>query len=318
MLRKIVLALVASAALAIGAAGVASAALVPSYQAVADGTAGYYAQTGLSVHNIGAMITTDKAALNIGGVGQGGIGVQGCDPNNGWGFQEGLVSNGTTFSVDYQTGTLAGASADNCVGNGVLPNPHVLNTHLTGLPVGDPVTLYAVYSSYKKTNGTKAQGRGKVFGAVTFQATDAFGVETYTDTVWKLPAGENIDMAGAGVEQDTTSMSACTPSLPYSTSTTSPSYAPMTLFSAMTSVTYTSGSGACNDIADFSYVFLNGNHGIFGTGHGLAQYGRTHQVITTGGGNLANVAIVAPNDTLTPTAGSGESSFSVYGGDVLG
>lgn len=316
MLSRKSLAAVAAAISIAGAgslavAGSANAALSPTYQAVADGTSGYYQQTGLTVHDIGAIITPDAAALNIGGVGQGGAGVQGCDPNNGFGFQEGLVSNGTSFSVEYATGVLKGANADNCVGNGVLVDPHILNANLTGLPVGDSVTLYARYSTYKKTNGSKAQGKGQWFGAVTFQAADANGFETYTDTVWKLAVDGNVNMAGAGIQQDTTGMSACTPVLPYSGSPTEPT-------DVTSDVTYTGGSGACNDVADFSDVFVNGHFGIFGYGPGLTAYGVTHQVITTGGGLKANAAIVAPNDSLAPFSGTGESAFSVYAGQVIG
>jgi hypothetical protein len=315
--KRIAVAGIAATALAVGAAGIAEASPSSSYQAVADGTAGYYNQTGISVHDIAAEITTNPASLNIGGVGQGGIGVQGCDPNNGFGFQEGLVSNGKTLSVDYATGTLRGANADNCVGNGVLDNPQTLNVNLTGLPVGDTVWVYASYSTYKKTNGTKAQGRGNHYGAVTFQATDEDGFETYTDTVWKLPVDNNIDMAGAGVQQDTTGMSACSP---VSTVVTGPEHnTGGPAFDLATSDTdYLAPSGACNDVADFNDVFINGKFGIFGFGPGLAAHGLTHQVITTGGGLKVNTAIVAPNDTLTPTSGTGESSFSVYAGQVLG
>jgi hypothetical protein len=319
MIRKIALAGAATVALAIGSAGIASASLSTSYQAVADGTAGYYNQAGLTVHDIGAVITTQPAALNIGGVGTGGIGVQGCDPNNGWGFQEGVVSNGVTLSVDYQVGVLKGANADNCVGNGVLPDPLVLNHALTGLPVGDAVTLYASYGTYKKTNGTKAQGKGQIFGAVTFQATDADGFETYTETVWKLPDDENIDMAGAGVEQDTTGMSACSPlSVSNYPTVDQNTGGPGFILGSSGDTDYVAPSGACNDVADFSDVFINGKFGIFGFGPGLADHGIAHQVITTGGGLKANTAIVAPNDTLDPTSGSGESEFSVYAGQVIG
>jgi hypothetical protein len=297
----------------------AGAALVPPYQAVSDGTAGYYTQTGLTVHDVGAVISTNPAALNIGGVGTGGIGTQICDPNNGFGLQLGLVSNGKTFTVEYATGTLKGANADNCVGNGVLVSPHVLNANLTGLPVGDAVTVYTSYSVYKKTNGTKKQGRGQHFGAATFQATDANGFETYSATVWKLPVDNSLDMAGAGVQQDTTGMSACTPLYafdgnltPHNDHNTGP------VLLSGTTVDYTGGSGACNDVADFSSVFINGHFGIFGFGPGLATFGQTHQVVTTGGGLKANAAVVAPNDTLTPGSGSGESVFSVYAGQVIG
>jgi hypothetical protein len=307
--RKIFTTAVAAASLcglALAGTGAANASVHPKivasqYQVVKDGTAGYYDVAGLSVHNIGASVTPQLAAENIGGVGQGGIGTQLCDPNNGWGMQEGLVSNGSTFSVDYAVGTLAGASADGCVGNGVLANPHVLNANLTGLMPGDTVQLYMSYGTYKKTNGTKAQGKGKTFGAATFQAFDATtGFEVYTDIVWKLPVDGSLNSAGAGIQQDTTGLSANTP-----------------LNCSYYDAAGEGCSGASNDVADFSGVFVNGSHGIFGGGHGLATFGDAVQVITTGGGLKINAATVAPNDSLTPTSGFGESDFSVYAGQVL-
>jgi hypothetical protein len=106
-----------------------------------------------------------------------------------------------------------------------------------------------------------------------------------------------LDSAGVGVQQDTTGMSAC----PNST------------------LHYPApggGTGACNDVADFSGVFANGSGGIFGSGYGLANWNAV-QVITTGGGLKANAAIVAPDDSITPSSGTGESSLSVFAGEVL-
>jgi hypothetical protein len=329
MIRKIALAGATAVALTLGGAGIASASLAPQYQVNAKGTAGYYDVAGLSVHDIGATITGNPAALNIGGVGTGGIGTQLCDPNNGFALQLGETSNGSTMSVEYQDGVLAGAAKDACVGNGVLPDPHILNANLTGLTVTDAIQTYIRYSTYKKTNGTKAQGKGKIFGAATFQAFDATsGFELYSATVWKLPNDLFFTSAGAGVEQDTTGLSACTPISPYSD--TAPEYAEGDTFTSATPVDYNSsgragsatgvsgGSGACNDVADFSDVFINGEFGIFGFGPGLAAFGHTVEVITTGGGLYANAATVAANNTLQPTSGFSESSLSVYAGQVIG
>ena len=329
MIRKLAIATAAAAALAIGGASTASAALAPQYQVNAKGTAGYYDVAGLSVHDIGATIAGNPAALNIGGVGTGGIGTQLCDPNDGFALQLGETSNGSTMSIEYQEGILAGAAKDACVGNGVLPDPHILNANLTGLTVTDTIQTYIAYSTYKKTNGTKAQGKGQIFGAATFQAFDeTSGFELYSATIWKLPNDLFFNSAGAGVEQDTTGLSACTPISPYSDA--APEYAEGDTFDATTPVDYNNtgragaspavsgGSGACNDVADFSGVFINGEFGIFGFGPGLAAFGHTVEVITTGGGLYANAATVAANNTLEPTSGPAESSFSAYAGEVIG
>lgn len=283
--------------LALGTSGIANASLLPQYQVVKGGTAGYYGIG--SFENIGATVTPRAAAVNIGGVGTGGIGTQLCDPNNGFGLQLGLVSNGSTFTVEYAAGTLAGASADACVGNGVLANPHVIHQNLASVQVGDPVQLYTSFTNYRTTVKVKS-GKHWVTkhvwrGRATFEAFDWNSVESYSATVSGLAADWSLSNAGAGVQQDTTGMSACTPVTAH----------------------YTGGSGACNDVADFSGVFVNGFGGLFGGGPGLASHPAI-QVITTGGGLKANAATVAPNDTLTPTSGLGESSFSVFAGEVLG
>jgi hypothetical protein len=308
------------AALGVGVmASTASASLLPQYQTASDGTAGYYAIDGGGFNTAGGTITTQAAADNIGGVGAGGIGAQLCDPNTGFGLQVGEVSNGSTFSVDYATGTLKGAAADHCVGDGVLANPHVLNTGLTGIPQGDDVQVWIHSWTYKKTN--PGVGMGDDFNAAVFEGFDlTSGFEIFSSPVqWKLPA-VSFDNAGFGVQQNTTGLSACTPSVPFSS--TAPEYSAADPWSDFTSVRYTGGSGACNDVADFSDIFAwagNQYHHVPQIGSDWAK-GLAHwdalQVITTGGGLKGNVATVAPNDTLEPTTGTGQSSFSVYAGNV--
>lgn len=308
---KPVLAAIAAAAVIGGGAAVgllpAGASLLPQYQVVKSGTAGYYA-IGSNFHNVGTVVKLDPAAVNIGGVGTGGIGTQLCDPNNGFGLQLGVVSNGSTFSVEYADGILAGANADNCVGNGVLANPHVLNANLTAVQPGDSVQLYTSWANYRTTIHVGRDHRPERVerGRATFQAMDlTSGFEVYTATISGLPADSALSSAGAGIQQDTTGMSACTPVVPFGAS------------NYPTTVNYTGGSGACNDVADFSNVFANGHGGMFGFGPGLATWNAV-QVITTGGGLRPNAATVAPNDTLVPTVGFNESAFNVYAGEVLG
>jgi hypothetical protein len=237
-------------------------------------------------------------------VGTGGIGAQLCDPNTGFGLQIGEVSNGSTFSVEYATGVLKGANADNCVGNGVLANPHVLNKALTGLPQGDSVQVWIHTWTYVKTN--PGVGRGNTFKAGVFEAFDvSSGFEIWTSPVqWKLPDA-NLSNAGVGVQQNTTGLSSCTP-IPMSYTNN-----------------YVGGSGACNDVADFSgvWAWAGSDHRhvpLIGsaTARGLAHWNAI-QVVTTGGGLKGNIATVAPDDSLLPTTGTMQSSFSVYAGNVI-
>jgi hypothetical protein len=309
MFRKLVFGTAAavSAALAAGMPALPASAVLRTgtnqYADVADGTAGYYASNGTSFRNAGAVILTSASALNIGGVGKGGIGVQLCDPNNGFGLQDGITSNGSTFTVEYATGILKGANADNCVGNGLLASPHVLNANLAGLPVGDAVTVYESYRLYRKANGTRKQGRGGLYGVATFQAMDNNGFEVFTADVWKLPADRHLTMAGAGVQQDTTGLTgSCAPVV----TSGLPQYQTAPL----------NKTGACNDAADFSGVFADGTGGIGGfagngSGDGLAHW-TTTETVTSVGGLRANAPIVAPDHSLMPTAGTAESAFSVF------
>ena len=321
--KTAVLAGVASV-IALGAATLpASANVLTQYQAVSNGTAGYYAIG--SFHNLGAVIHTDVAGVNIGGVGKGGIGSQLCDPNTGFALQIGETSNGTTFSIQYAAGVLKGAAADNCVGDGVLPNPHILHSLLTGVPAGDNVQTYIQFRNVRVTVGSRHHRHRVWQGRALFQAFDTTsGFELYSKWV-ATQADWSLDSAGVGIQQDTTGMSACTPVFPYSPG------APLTgaVSPWTTGVVYNStgvagsltgsggGSGACNDVTDFSQVFANGVGGIFGTGLGLTHWSAV-QVITTGGGLKANAAIVAPNDTIKPDPSvPAESAFSVYAGQVL-
>ncbi len=305
MFRKLItaaaVAVVAAGGAALGFSQAGANLRTTTYQDVANGTAGYSATNGTPFRNINAVIATTPASLNIGGVGKGGIGVQLCDPNNGFGLQVGITSNGTTFSVDYAYGTLMGAAADHCVGNGVLDMPHVLNPALTALPVGDSVTVYESYRFYVK--GNAGVGQGHRFGAAYFQAMDANGFEIFSADVWKLPADRFVNEAGAGIQQDTTGLTGgCAPlviaGLPVYL-TTPPNQ-----------------TGACKDSADFSGVYANGTGGIGGfagngMGPGLANWNVT-EVVTSAGGLKANDPIVSANHSLVPTTGAGESTFSVF------
>jgi len=284
------------------------------------GTTGYDAIGG-PFHSVGAIVTTSPAADNIGGVGTGGIGVQLCDPNNGYGLQLGLVQTGTsskpTFSVDYQAGTLAGAAADSCVGNGVLPEPKTLNANLTGLANGDAVALYISYYKGSKSVWIEGHwvpgkwvgsGKGRHWvqgfwvpghhervatGKALFQAFDeTAGFEVYSATL-NVPAGEWFDNAGAGVEQNTTLVSANTPVVDY--------FAPAFV------------SGADNPVASFTETGVN-SYAWYEAGTGFADY-FSNEVVSSPGSLAANPTLADAGNTLAPTTGSSPSSFQVFAGN---
>lgn len=320
MIRKIAVAGLVTGMMAFGSAGIASAApsIVPSaVHTASEGTSGIEALHGNTMSNMGATIVTSPAALNIGGVGQGGIGEQLCDPNTGQGLQIGLTSNGSSFSVEYAIGTLAGAAKFVCEGDGVLANPHVLNANLTGIGVGDVVKVYESFRNVLRYRWAKTHWVRMWQGRATFQAYDqSTGSGPYTAYVRTAPIW-NLDSAGAGVQQNTTLLSACTPVVPMGS-----------FFSPNQSTTgdneyneaYTGGSGACNLVAAFSNIFTDGNiTGVLGTGPGLTVTGQWNEVVTTGGGLPGNAALVATNDTLSPDFQSfSPSSLDVFAGQVTG
>ena len=297
--------------LALGSAGAASAAVNPNIRLVANGTAGYYALSD-GTRSIGATITPTPAALNIGGVGSGGIGTQMCDPDNSYALQEGLTTNGSVMSVEFGFGTLGGP----CVGKGVLPHPRLVNAALTGLNPADTVQVFTrnrtlrVHNVWCSTVTTNPCRRHLIWkGFAQFAAFDAsVGFDVYNVNVWTPPFLQFTEN-GAGIQQDTTGMSACTP---------------VAALPGYNGVTGPAGSGACNLVASFTGVNLDGG-GIFSpSGIGLGDTGSflglgpAVQVATTGGALHGNAAIVAPNDSLSPPGGFGSSSLNVYAGEVLG
>lgn len=304
-------ALVAAAGIALGSAGAASASVQPNAQFNSIGTTGYDAIGG-PFHSIGAVVSTDPAADNIGGVGTGGIGVQLCDPNDGYGLQLGLVESGTSlhpsFSVDYQAGTLAGAASDSCVGNGVLPAPKTLNANLTAIPEGDSVYLYIRYWNAGTRTWHHGYWTGRrhhrrwhrghytygTTGRALFQAFDAStGFEVYSATL-NVKAGQWFDNGGGGVEQNTTLVSANTPTVPF--------------------VTPTFTSGADNDVADFTKAGVDGPN-WYTPGIGLTHY-FSNEVVSSPGSLAANPTLADAHNSITNPGGSFlPSSFSVYAGN---
>ena len=288
-----------------GAAMMASAAVNgPQYNSI--GTAGYDAIGG-PFYSVGATVKTDAPALNIGAVGTGGLGVQMCDPNNGYVLQEGEVAtSSTSFSVDYQAGKVSGAASDNCVGNGVLKDPLTLNANLTGIPVGATVNLYVHFRTEKVAYKIwVGKGRHHHFywghkrvGKALFQAYDASTFELYSKTI-TTPV-EFFDNDGAGVEQNTTLVSATTP-------VTFPAGSP--------SWTGTGGSGASNALAAFSAVTVD-PFGIFSpSSDGITDH-VSNEVVSSAGSLPGNPAVVAPNNSET---GSGASTaFTVSAGNPIG
>lgn len=275
----------------------AGASVLPHVHVVGNGEAGYSAASGNGFRNTGATVITHAAAQNIGGVGQGGIGSQLCDPNNGFGLQIGLVSNGSTFTVEYANGTLPGANGHNCEGNGLLTAPALLHpTTLSGLAVGDPVQVFVSFRNVHVWRWVNHHRRHVWQGRAKFQAFDTAGFDVFTAWV-HTRADWNLDEAGAGIVQDTTGMSADTPL----TAVGGP--APYDGISGPTK------TGAHNLVVDFSGVFVNG-FGLGGPGFPFAL-SNTTEVATTAGGLHSNPAIVAPNGS----GGTNPVTFSVWAGN---
>lgn len=312
----------------------ASAAVVPTVRLARNGTAGYYTPSS-GVSALGSTVMGTNAILNMGGVGFGGVGQQLCDPTTGLVGQEGLTTNGSTVSVEWKTGNFGFSLDGTCVGNGVLPFPNNFKSAgsvvLTGLSPTDPVQLYTNYRTLFVHNvwcspWPNAECREQLIpkGLFTFQAFDVNVGDVFHAFKWVTPWAHLEP--GVGIQQDTTGMSACTPvtpkfaAVPLSFSEPAVDDPTPTGYSNLSGP---NGSGACVDVAEIWGVNVNGD-GIFsdsGIGladSGVAGLGPAIQVATTGGALRGNAAIVAPNNTLTPTGGSGDSSFDVFAGQVIG
>jgi len=302
----------------------ASAAVLPQVHVISNGAAGYSAAFGNAFDNMGANVITAPAGLDIGGVGIGGIGIQGCDPNTGFGLQVGETSDGSAFTVEYATGILQGAAADHCVGNPLLAGPHVLNANLTGIPVGDDVQVFWSFHNVRVWECKSVKHHRRCHrrwqGRAKFQAIDlTSGFEVYSANINTAPDW-NLTEAGVGVEQDTTGLSACTPTAGIGVAVPT---APVSPTSGLTPTGYSlppagygpASSGACTLVASFAEVFTDG-HGLGLPGFGLAFAPETTQVVTTAGGLAVNAATVAPDYTLNPTAGPAPSALSVYAGET--
>jgi hypothetical protein len=125
MIRRIALAAAATAAIAISAAGTADAAILPPVQNQ-TGEAGYYVQHWDNWHIRDAhatfKITAAMEALNHDATFPGAVGVELCDPDNGYTAQLGVTFIGNQFEILAAHGNLDTTSTgqDPCVQNGVI------------------------------------------------------------------------------------------------------------------------------------------------------------------------------------------------------
>lgn len=161
---------------------------------VSNGTGGYYV-TGLPVSSAEVRITPLP--------GLGRAGEQACDERTGWGLQVGLAAEGGTFTVEYAVGRLG---AGKCTGDGMLAaGARPLTPALAGIPAGTEVFAYLSYSVYRQVTGTKASGRGKVFGEAVFAAMSqaGCGCDVWTLTIRGLPADAGMTSDGIAVQQET-------------------------------------------------------------------------------------------------------------------
>lgn len=292
-------------------------------QVVDNGDAGYSVTHSEPFANAGATLTPTKLALNIGqlsgGKNTGGLGLQLCDPNNGFGAQIGEVSNGKTMNVDFAFGTLTGAAADNCVGDPLLTNFSELHPiGLSGIPATDTVDVFASFRNIH-TNVTVCHIikhhlvciHHKVWeGRLKFQAQDETGGFEIFSSPWiHTKADKNLNEAGFGVQQDTNGLSADTPvNCPATaaggavTGFTGPSTSCSTITGnpLYDGNTGPGGTGAHAALVKFTDAFVNGD------GLGLPPCcgqppfiftSTIHEVATTGNGIDANPATTAPDNS---------------------
>ena len=311
----------ASLALAI-ASGAAAANPLPHYGKT--GVAGYEYTSNSALNNLSLVVTPGATFANIGNVGKGGAGGQFCDPNDGYAAQLGLVATSpTTESVDYQAGQLGG-----CADFGVLQNPLQVNAALASIPLGDHVQIWMSHHNVTVTtthpghwvkrhwapgkwiNGHWRKGywvRGhwvKQFFTtstatkILFQAQDVTtGSEVFSKTI-TAPGKEFFDSTGVGVQQDTTGMSACTP-----TNNNKNVYDLPNSSLLNQSGTGTPGiDGTCNKVVSFSDLWANGINLFLKASPG-------QEWVTSAGGITTNPVLVGPG----PLQGDG---FTIWAGNA--
>jgi hypothetical protein len=252
-----VMAVLAATAFSTGASAPAGAVPVLT---VATGIGGYYV-TGLPVSNAEVRITP------LAGLGKAAEQV--CDERDDWGLQVGLVAKGKTFAVEYAAGKLGGCVGDNMLAAGA----RVLTPALTGIPAGDEVFVYAGWSVYRQASGTKATGKGKVYGEAVFAAMDqaGCGCQVWSLTVRGLPADRGMTSDGIAVQQDTAGPKA-------------------------------------EPVAAFAYADTDipAPEGFFGLGPLFGTEGSLTEVITEG-----IPVMVTPDSSIAITTANGDTSFGV-------
>jgi hypothetical protein len=340
-------ALTAMAAAAAASAGVNANAV----QVVGNGDAGYSVTHSEPFANAGATLTPTPLALNVGTLSgmtnTGGIGLQLCDPNNGFGGQVGEVSTGSAMNVEFAYGTLAGAASDNCVGNPLLTNHAELHhTTLSGIPVTDTVDVFASFRNVRvpvwHPGHWAGKGRNRHWvpghrthkwqGRFKFQAQDeTSGFEIYSSPWIHTAADWNLNEAGFGVQQDTNGLSADTPATcPNGTAAgiseaagffnpplpnACPVHAGLPLYNGTTGP---DGTGAHAALVSFTGAFVNGDGLTLPPCCGAPPFiftSNIHEVATTGNGVHANPATTAPNNSFS--GGPYSFGFTDYVGNVI-
>jgi hypothetical protein len=335
----------AAVGLAVYAASAAGAGLNSNaVQVVGNGDAGYSVTHSEPFSNAGATLTPTPLALNIGqlsgGMNTGGLGLQLCDPNNGFGAQIGEVSTGKTMNVDYAFGTLSGAAVDNCVGNKLLTSFSQLHpTTLSGIPVTDTVDVFASFRNVRVARVHCDKDHDSCFvthhweGRLKFQAQDeTSGFEIFSSPWIHTMADWNLNEAGFGVQQDTNGLSADTPvTCPNGTAPgipeppgffnpplpnkcpTTPAAQPV-----YNGTTGPNGTGAHDALVKFTNAFVNGDGLGLPPCCGAPPFiftSTVHEVATTGNGLDSNPATTAPDNSFAP--GPYTFSFTDYVGNVI-
>jgi hypothetical protein len=179
MIRKIALAAAASAALAIGGAGIAAtaanAATIPLINVTvgssAGGVAGYYGADDAHSHwkEVQTIVTASPTLQNLNGVSSTTLGAAGVtlgNENTGQDAQEGLYDNSGKFGVAYDFGTVSTSYDDPVIDAGLIDPDILAAPQLLGniaIHGGDRILLVISYNPVAGSHGRHA---------LTFSATD--------------------------------------------------------------------------------------------------------------------------------------------------
>jgi hypothetical protein len=197
-------------------AAAASASGIPVVNVQGSGEAGYFAANDLHTHYryVQAIVTAQptlndlngafNAALPVSPSNQpGAVGVELCNPDDGYGAQVGLWDDGGVYTVSYDDGAFVHPGAgDKCIDSGFVdPTAITVNKLLlngTVIQPGDKILLSVYYNPARRVHGPRTQ----------FTACDLSQFDACSQQHGNLRGTEELTSFGIGAVTQQTNLTA--------------------------------------------------------------------------------------------------------------